>query len=365
MPDLAVGARNDDDGVTDGGAIWILLLNADGTVKSEQKISDTAGGFTGTLGPVDRFGVSIANLGDLDNDGVVDLAVGALNDDDGGSSISNRGAVWILRLNANGTVKASSKISDTTGGFATALDDQDHFGASVAGLGDVDGDGVEDLAVGANFDDDGINGAGAVYVLRLNTSGAVVAEQKISASAGGFTGSLDEFDGFGYSLAAPGDIDGDGVPDLAVGTLGDDDGGPGRGAAWVLFLEADGTVAAHQKISDTLGGLAAPLSNDDQFGTSVGALGDIDGNGAPDLLVGAGLDNDGSFNTGAVYVLRLIGAAPCFGDLDASDDVGFGDILAVIGAWGPCVGCPEDLDGSGDVGFGDILAIIGAWGPCP
>ncbi|MCP3905005.1 MAG: hypothetical protein GY715_15385 [Planctomycetes bacterium] len=59
-------------------------------------------------------------------------------------------------------------------------------------------------------------------------------------------------------------------------------------------------------------------------------------------------------------------ALPCPVDLDDSGDVGFGDILQVIGAWGPCgVPCPEDLDSSGDVGFGDILQVIGAWGPCP
>jgi polyhydroxybutyrate depolymerase len=57
--------------------------------------------------------------------------------------------------------------------------------------------------------------------------------------------------------------------------------------------------------------------------------------------------------------------APCPGDVDGSDDVGFGDILAIIGAWGPCgVPCPEDLSGNGSVDFADILAVIAAWGPC-
>jgi polyhydroxybutyrate depolymerase len=58
--------------------------------------------------------------------------------------------------------------------------------------------------------------------------------------------------------------------------------------------------------------------------------------------------------------------AACSADLDGSGDVGFGDILAIIGAWGPCgVPCPEDLSGNGSVDFADILAVIGAWGPCP
>ncbi|MHC5113658.1 MAG: right-handed parallel beta-helix repeat-containing protein, partial [Planctomycetota bacterium] len=54
----------------------------------------------------------------------------------------------------------------------------------------------------------------------------------------------------------------------------------------------------------------------------------------------------------------------CLGDLDGSGDVGFGDILAIIAAWGPCPGCPQDLNGNGFVDFADILVVIGAWGPC-
>ena len=78
------------------GAVWMLLLKSDGTVKSHQKISDTEGGFTGGLDDDDWFGVAgVASLGDLDGDGRGDLAVGAPHDDDGGA---NRGAVWILFL---------------------------------------------------------------------------------------------------------------------------------------------------------------------------------------------------------------------------------------------------------------------------
>ncbi|MHC5113174.1 MAG: M28 family metallopeptidase [Planctomycetota bacterium] len=62
--------------------------------------------------------------------------------------------------------------------------------------------------------------------------------------------------------------------------------------------------------------------------------------------------------------VRLVPACPP--DLDGSGDVGFADILEIIGAWGTCGDvCPADLDGSGDVGFGDVLEVVGAWGPCP
>ena len=205
-----------------------------GTVLSHQKISDTEGGFTGILDDDDRLGYSVALLGDLDGDGVADLAVGAARDDDGGTE---RGAVWVLFLNPDGTVKSHQKISDIEGGFTGILDDADNFGISVAWLGDLDGDGVGDLAVGAQGNDDGGFNHGAVWVLFLNTDGTVKSHQKISDTESGFTGILDDGDLFGRSAAWLGDLDGDGVGDLAVGARLDDDGGKNRGAVWVLFLD--------------------------------------------------------------------------------------------------------------------------------
>jgi len=73
-----------------------------------------------------------------------------------------------------------------------------------------------------------------------------------------------------------------------------------------------------------------------------------------------------AFVNGELEAFILTVAAPCPEDLDGNSAVGFSDVLAIIGAWGPCAGaCPEDLSGNGVVDFADILAVIGAWGPCP
>ena len=364
--DLAAGARWDDDGGFNRGAVWVLFLDPDGTVNGHQKISDTDGGFTGVLDDFDLFGLSVTSLGDLDGDGVADLAVGAFLDDDGGL---DRGAVWILFLNNNGTVKSHQKISDTEGGFTGVLDDSALFGFSVTSLGDLNGDGLGDVVVGAPGDDDGGGGHGAVWVLFLNPDGTVKSHQKISDTEGGFTGTLDDVDGFGISVASLGDHDGDGVGEVAVGADGDDDGGgnfANRGAVWILFLNPDGTVKAHQKISDTQGGFTGIVDNQDGFGFSVAALGDLDGDGVGDLAVGALGDDDGGSARGAVWVLFLDGICLC--DLDANGSVGVKDLLILLGAWGPCPkkgDCPADFDDSGDVGVKDLLFLLGNWGPCP
>ena len=118
--------------------------NSEGSVKSTLEINDST-----TNGPDlsnnDRFGWSVANIGDLDGNGITDIVIGATQDDAGGN---NRGAVHIMFMNADGSVDSTVEInSDTTNG--PTLTNTDQFGYSVENLGDLDGDGVNDLAVGA------------------------------------------------------------------------------------------------------------------------------------------------------------------------------------------------------------------------
>lgn len=347
VSDLAVGAILDDDGGTNRGAVYILFMNVNGTVRSHQKISATTGDFSGPLDNNDRFGAGVASLGDLDGDGVTDLAVGANEDDDGGE---DRGAVYILFLNSNGTVRAHQKISAVSGGFAGQLDDGDLFGMSVASLGDLDGDGLTDLAIGAVFDDDGSTNTGAVYILFLNASGTVRAQQKISSTAGGFTGPLDNTDQFGMNVSSLGDLDGDGVTDLAVGAVFDDDGGADRGAVYILFLSTSGMVQAEQKISSTAGGFTGPLDDGDRFGISVGSLGDLDGDGVTDLAVGATRDDDGGADRGATYILFLNSDGSVRADLKISSTAGgFAGPLDDGDSFGISVAELGDMDSDGDI----------------
>jgi len=151
--------------------------NQAGWVNSAYKINEAAFGNGDEFGG-DNFGSSIANMGDLDGDNIPDLAVGEARDDDGGES---NGAVWILFLNESGGVKSEYKINESRFGNGNELGG-DRFGNALANLGDLDGDGISDLAVGERRNDDGGVDNGAVWILFLNQDGSVKDSYKINES---------------------------------------------------------------------------------------------------------------------------------------------------------------------------------------
>lgn len=320
IDDLVVGASFDDDGVNGAGAVWILFMTDLGTVSGFQKISQTEGNFGGAVSSFDRFGASVAGIGDVDGDGIPDIAVGAPLDDEGGDTAAdNYGAVWILRLDTDGTVLAEQKIAAESGGFDTVfgndLDDGSRFGSALAAYGDVNGDGRPELVVGAEGDEDGgfaSDDRGAVYILTLATDLTVSGGGKISEQQGNFSfgggSKLKDFDRFGASVAVVGDLNLDGVGDLAVGMPGRDDGGTNHGGLYLLLMAPDFTVRESVLISPGEGGFFQVLDDNDALGSSLAGPGDLNGDSYPDLVVGAPGDDDvagGGVNGGALWVMFL------------------------------------------------------------
>src|SRR5262249_6333062 len=154
------------------------------------------------IAPSERqFNTSLARIGDVDGDGITDLALGYY---EGGPPTH---FVEILFLNPDGTLKGSHEIASSDPIFVPAIPEDDAFGYSVAGMGDVNADGVPDLAVGAAYDDDGPGiKNGAVWIVRLQPDGSVQSAQKISEQRGGGAGLLDGNE-FGLAMAAIGDLD--------------------------------------------------------------------------------------------------------------------------------------------------------------
>ena len=256
VTDIVVGAYNDD-------AIHIMFMNSNGTVSDIIEInSNTTNG--PDLNNDDEFGRSIANIGDLNGDGVhLILQLVQSGDDAGGDA---RGTIHIMFMNSNGTVSDTIEINDTTAN-GPDLSNGDSFGYSIANIGDLNGDGVTDIAVGAYFDDAGGSNSGAVHIMFMNSNGTVSDTIEINGDTTNGP-DLGDDDYFGASIANIGDLNNDGVTDIAVGAPDDIYDGNGTGSIYIMYMNSNGTVSDIIEInSNTTNGPV--LNMEDSFGSSI------------------------------------------------------------------------------------------------
>ena len=351
VPDLAVGGRNDSTLGDGRGSVHVLFMNADGTAQSVTKIGHQTNGGP-TLADRDAFGSAVTAVGDLNGDGLPELAVAAYNDNTG--ALRN-GAVYILFLNADGTVQKYTKVADRINGGPTLPGDT-HFGSALCSLGDLNGDSVPDLVVGAYNDLTSViaGRTGSVYVLLMNPDGSAAETRKIASGLNGGP-ELKGFNYFGQSVVSPGDLNGDGVADLVVGAFDDDTGGgniKNRGAAHVLFLNAQGSVTSTRKIAHLLNG-GPSLVAADHFGISAAALGDLNGDGVPDLAIGARMDSTGGPGRGAVHLLLMNSDGTVQNSRKIAHQTNGGPSLTDNAQFGVSVTSLGDLNGDG---FIDLAA---------
>jgi FG-GAP repeat len=287
--DLATGVPGEDTAINGVGAVNVLYGGVDGlSGAGSQLFTQASPGMVGTAEDGDQFGQALA-VGDFDNDGVADLAVGVPEEDLG--TTSSAGAVNVLYGGVDGLSGAGSQLftQDSPGVVGTA-EVGDVFEQTVA-AGDFSGDAVDDLAVGIPNEDlisAQVTDAGAVNVLyaaaagRLGGAGSQLFTQDSPGVAG--TATIDEF--LGSSLAA-GDFDDDGVADLAIGVPFEGEPFVSQlGAVNVLYGSASGLTGAGSQLFDQGSpGVVGTAENGDRFGSAL-AAGDVNGDGIPDLAVG-------------------------------------------------------------------------------
>ena len=335
LDDLLLGARGNGDGGNGAGAVYLVRGRELGNDVTTPDALGIDGTFTGARA-LGRVGTSVSGILDATGDGLAEIAMGFdLYQDSNGLEYQDHGGVAVFHGAADG-LSGSRSVLDADK-LLEAPEVISQVGYALAGKGDITGDGLGDLLVGAPYAE---SSAGKLYVVS-GTELAVTGAVAIADVAVVLTGEGGN-ERFGAAISYLGDVNGDSVDDVAVGAPGSDLTWPDGGAVTVLAGSPDVGDETPPEVLAVIGS----EWDDFQFGFAVAPSNDLDGDGLNDLVVGA---RDGLMGPimkgGRVYV--FYGRSEGWGALEdateADADVvgmGVGDSLSYALAAG-------DVDGDG------------------
>ncbi|NBC34352.1 MAG: hypothetical protein GVY13_16870 [Alphaproteobacteria bacterium] len=322
---LAVAIQATSDGIHAVGPGQMLqLVDDEATFPSAFDLAGLGGtnGFViEGIGDGDRLGRSVDAAGDINGDGIDDLIIGAYFAGANGQEDTGESYVVFGSRDGFDPVIDPADLDGTNGFVLRGLVAYDFFGDSVSGAGDINGDGIDDVIISASrADPDGRDGAGQSYVVFGSAAGfgAAVDLSGLDGSNGFTLNGANAYELSGVSVSGAGDIDGDGVDDLIIGTQGASPGDRNAaGQSYIVFGSAAGFDASLDLASlDGSNGFTVNGINPfDYAGYSVSGAGDINGDGLDDLIIGA---YRAQYAAGASYV--VFGSSAGFGaTLDLAD----------------------------------------------
>ena len=352
--DLIVGAPHGDDGGASAGEAYVIFGQAEGFGTIDLTGLAPADGFI--IQGFQQSGWSVSAAGDVDGDGFDDIAVGAPG------SILDRGAAFVVYGKAEGfdTIDLAEPVpveDPRSAGFSPISGgEQDaRAGFSVSAAGDVNGDGLDDLIVGAPDANFAASDGADAYLLFGKEGGlGIVALDSLAPADGFVIDGASFFDETGWSVSSAGDINGDGIDDLIVGSPASSGG---NGKACVIFGRDEGFGNINLATLAPADGFIIEGATDDRAGFSVSGAGDFNGDSFDDYIVGVPGDDVG--DAGKAYL--IFGRAEGFATIDLASLPATSGFVIQGGAAGDRAGW--SVSGAGDVngdGFDDLF--VGAPG---
>ena len=308
IDDLVVGAPFSDINGYNSGSTYVVFgkAGAHDATESLSEIDGSNGFRIDGAGSRDYSGWSVSAAGDINGDGIDDLLLGApYAMHNGGYS----GSAYVVFGKSSG-FEASFSLSTLNGANGFRMDGvsfDDYAGDSVSGAGDVNGDGIDDLIVGAFYADTTANYSGSAYVVYGSASPFEPALQLAALDGNnGFRieGAIPT-DWFGKSVSSAGDVNGDGIGDLIIGAPHSDGDSGYSGNSYIIFGRSLGFPASIRvsALDETTGLRLSGNSYSDESGLSVSAAGDINGDGIDDVIVGAWRADNSANSSGSSYVI--------------------------------------------------------------
>ncbi|BAZ49198.1 putative outer membrane adhesin [Nostoc sp. NIES-4103] len=313
ISDLIIGTPGaDPNGRFDAGETYVVFGSSTGFGASLDLSSlDGSNGFV--INGIDAFdlsGTSVSSAGDINGDGISDLIIGASGADPNGQSAAGETYVVFGSSTGFGASLDLSSLDGSNGFVINGIDAFDLSGTSVSSAGDINGDGISDLIIGASgADANGQSAAGETYVVFGSSTGfgASLDLSSLDGSNGFVINGIDAFDRSGTSVSSAGDINGDGISDLIIAAPGADPNGRlDAGETYVVFGNSSGFSASFDlsSLDGSNGFVINGIDAFDNSGFSVSSAGDINGDGISDLIIGApGADPNGRLDAGETYVV--------------------------------------------------------------
>ncbi|MCP3982327.1 MAG: hypothetical protein GY716_23745 [bacterium] len=345
--DVVIGAHKYDNGQSNEGAVFVYYgsdagLGLPGNTRPEGMPTNADWFAEGDLDGID-FGFAVAGAGDVNNDTFDDIVIGADEYANGqsfeGGAFVYHGSADGLGLAGNSRPKGNTANADWSGESNSVDAD---YGFSVAGAGDVNNDGFDDILVGAWKESVNKLAEGRVYLYR----GAFNGVQPVAVWT--FKGDQD-YANLAISVAGAGDVNNDGFDDIVVGSDGFDAGEVNEGKVFVFYGQAGWPAATPDWTAESDQGSA-------WLGTAVASAGDFNGDDIDDIILGAYRYDNGEIDEGAAFVYLGsdlgLGATPTTTMESNQPSAQFGRAVAGAG----------DVDGDG---FDDLLVGAEEWDSAP
>jgi hypothetical protein len=334
--DILIGAPGNSEIKVGAGQSYLFFGKPFGWSK-DFDLSNSDASFLGEASS-DQAGISVAGAGDVNGDGYDDILIGAIGNDE---VVADVGQTYLIFGKPTGWAR-DTFLSNADASFL-GENVFDYSGISVSGAGDVNGDGYDDILIGAYKNDDGGNEAGQTYLILGKPTGWVMDTSLANADAS-FWGE-DELHWTGWPVARAGDINGDGYDDVLVGSRGE--------RTYLIFGKLSGW-AMDTSLSNADASFRAEVPGD-SAGRAVAGAGDVNGDGYDDILIGAYENDAGGLRAGQSYLILGKPTGWARDTFLSNADASF---------WGEYSGdsSGSSVAGAGDVngdGYDDIL--IGAY----